>query len=247
MVYFGAEHPKGVTSFIIGHYHEYSMRRLKSTLLFALIVWPRPAAHAQPAVVDIPNAPIPMQVLAQSPAETKTDLQVICLFRSSPLNTLHGSLLETNEKLKGLLDRIRKPELFGGELGETLLLAPPKDSFGAKKLLLIGLGDTRTFSPQRMQLVGEILYSEANRLGVAHPFFAPTILDGGVANFTTGQVAEQVILGFLRAAATDRALRDANVSAGQSVAVLTYLAGSKNVSNTREGIEKAIAAAPANK
>jgi hypothetical protein len=38
------------------------------------------------------------------PAETTTELQVICLFRSSPENTLHGSLLELNEKLKGLLD-----------------------------------------------------------------------------------------------------------------------------------------------
>lgn len=214
------------------------MRRLKSTLfLFAL------GACAQPPVVDIPNAPVRMQILEQSPADTKTDLQVICLFRSSPLNTLHGSLIETNEKLKGLLDRVRKPELFRGELGETLLLAPPQDSFGAKRLLLIGLGDSQTFSPQRMQLVGEILYSEANRLGVANPFFAPTILDGGVSKFTTGQVAEQVIIGFLRALATDKTLRDANASAGQGVTAVTYLAGSKNVSNTREGIEKAISEA----
>jgi hypothetical protein len=223
------------------------MRSLKSTLLFALIAWSRPAAYAQPAVIEIPNAPIPIQVLAQSPADAKTDLQAICLFRSSPLNTLHGSLVEMNEKLKGLLDRIRKPGLFRGECGETLLLAPPQDSLGAKQLLLIGLGDSQTFSPQRMQLVGEILYSEANRLGVAHPFFAPTILDGGVTNFTTGQVAEQVIIGFLRAAATDKALRDASASAGQSVTALTFLAGSKNVSNTREGIEKAIAAAASSK
>ncbi len=188
-----------------------------------------------------------MQVLAQSPADTKTDLQVICLFRSSPLNTLHGSLVEMNQKLKGLLERIRKPELFRGELGETLLLAPRTNSFGAKKLLLIGLGDSQTFSPPRMQLIGEILYSEATRLGVAHPYFAPTILDGGVAKFTTGEVAEQVILGFLRAAATDQTLRDANASAADSATGLTYLAGSKNVSNTREGIEKAIAAAASSK
>jgi Cytosol aminopeptidase family, N-terminal domain len=212
------------------------MRSLKSTLLLALIVCPA-----------LPSAPIPIEVLAQSPADTRTDLQAICLFRSSPLNTLHGSLVEMNEKLKGLLDRVRKPELFRGELGETLLLAPPTNSLGARKLLLIGLGDSQTFSPQRMQLVGEILYWEANRLGVAHPFFAPTILDGGVANFTTGQVAEQVILGFLRAAATDKALRDANASAGRSVTALTYLAGAKNVGNTREGIEKAIAAAASSK
>jgi len=156
----------------------------------------RAIVFAQPAVVEIPNAPIPMQVLAQSPAETTTDLQVICLFRSSPVNPLHGSLIETNEKLKGLLDRIRTPDLFRGELGETLLIAPPKGSFGAERLLIIGLGDSQTFSPRRMQLVGEILYTEAARLGVAHPFFAPAILDGGVTTFTTGQIAEQVTLGF---------------------------------------------------
>src|SRR5580692_3887219 len=34
---------------------------------------------------------------------------------------------------------------------------------------------------------GEILYTEASRLGVVHPFFAPTILDGRVGKFATGQ------------------------------------------------------------
>jgi hypothetical protein len=212
-----------------------------STFVIALIAWPM--AYAQPASIDIKGAPIPIQILAQSPAHTTTDLQVICLFRSAPTNTLHGSVTETNEKLKGLLDRIRKPELFRGELGETLLVVPPKDSLGAKKLLAIGLGDSQIFSPQRMQLVGEILYSEASRIGVSHPFFAPTILDGGVAKFTTGEVAEQVIGGFLRAAAADKVLREANASPGQGVTTLTYLAGPKNVDNTREGIEKAIEAA----
>jgi hypothetical protein len=163
---------------------------------------------------------------------------VICLFRSSPVNPLRGSLAETNEKLKGLLDRIRKPELFRGDLGETLLIAPPKDSLGAKKLLIIGLGDSQTFTPQRMQLVGQILYREAGNLGVAHPFFAPTVLDGGVAKFTTGEVAEQAIGGFLRAAAMDKVIREANASASQPVTALTYLAGAANVNNTSEGIEK---------
>jgi hypothetical protein len=115
--------------------------------------------------------------------------------------------------------------LFRGELGETLLVVPPKDSLGAKKLLAIGLGDSQSFSPQWMQLIGEILYSEASSIGVSHPFFAPTILDGGVAKFTTGEIAEQVIGGFLRAAATDRFLREANASPGQGVTTLTYLAG----------------------
>jgi hypothetical protein len=210
-----------------------------ATLLIAVTAFPRPKVYAQ-ATIDITHAPIPMQILVQSPADTITDLQVICLFRSSPANTLHGSLAEMNEKLKGLLDRIRKPELFRGELGETLLIAPPKDSLGARKLLIIGLGDSQTFSPQLMQVVGQILYREAGSLGVAHPYFAPTILDGGVARYTTGEVAEQVIGGFLRAAAADKVIRDANASATQPVTALTYLAGAANASRTREGIEKAI-------
>jgi hypothetical protein len=200
------------------------------------------AAHAQPSAIDVPGAPIPIRILAQSPADTTTDLQVICLFRSSPANALHGSLTEANEKLKGLLERVRKPSLFMGEFGETLLITPPKDSLAARRLLIIGLGDSQTFSPPRMQLVGEILYSEASRLGVAHPYFAPTILDGGVTGFATGDVAEQVIRGFLRGAAIDGVLGDASGSSGAGVKTLTFLAGAKNVTSTREGIEKAIAA-----
>jgi hypothetical protein len=210
-------------------------------LLGALML--SPAAHAQPAAIDIPGAPIPIRILAQSPADTTTELQVICLFRSSPVNTLRGSLTEANDKLKGLLDRVRTPGLFLGELGETLLIAPPKDSLAAKRLLIIGLGDSQTFSPQRMQLVGEIVYSEASRLGVSNPYFAPTILDGGVTGFATGEVAEQVIRGVLRAAAIDGVLGDAKGSSGPGVKSVTFLAGAKNVSSTREGIEKAIAAA----
>jgi len=216
-------------------------RILISVLLTALLMLP--AAHAQPASIDIPGAPIPIRILAQSPADTTTELQAICLFRSSPENTLHGSLTETNEKLKGLLQRIRAPDLFMGEPGETLLIAPPKNSLAARRLLIIGLGDSQSFSPQRMQLAGEILYAEASRLAVAHPFFAPTILDGGVGKFTTGEVAEQVIIGFLRATAIDRVLGDAKGSSGPGVMTLTYLAGAKNMNSTRDGIEKAIATA----
>jgi hypothetical protein len=58
---------------------------------------------------------------------------VICLFRSSPQNALHGSLTEINEKLGGLLDRIRRPDSFRGELGETLLIVPPPGTIPAER------------------------------------------------------------------------------------------------------------------
>ena len=72
-------------------------------------------------------AQIPIRVLSKCPTDTETELQIICLFKSDPANQLHGSLIEMNEKLKGLLDRIRKPSLFRGELGETLLTLPVQE------------------------------------------------------------------------------------------------------------------------
>jgi hypothetical protein len=180
----------------------------------------------------------------QSPAETATGLRVICLFRLSPVKTLQGSRTEMNEKLKGLLDLVRKPDLFRGELGETLLLAPATGSLGAKKLLIIGLGDSQSFTPPLMQPTGEILYGEASRSGVAQPIFHSDRPRWRVSRFTTGDNADQVIAGFLKAAATDKVLGDAHAATGGPVTALTYLAGAKNVGNTSDGIEKAIAAAP---
>jgi hypothetical protein len=221
------------------------LRLLPALAIFAAFVAPAggsSSGEAKPAEIQIASGRLPIRVLVQSPADTVTELQVICLFQSSPSNTLHGSLAETNQKLNGLLEQVRKPDMFRGELGETLLIAPPSGSLNARKLLIIGLGDSATFTPLRMELVGSALYREANRLRVAHPFFAPTILDGGVTKFPTGQVSEQVLSGFLRAARTERKLTDARASAGQVVKDLTFLAGAAHASDTQQGIEKAIAA-----
>src|SRR5580698_7734782 len=199
------------------------------------------AAVLKPKEIPISGAPIPMRILVQSPAETDTELQIICLFRSEPSNTLHGSLVEANEKLKGLLDRIRNPTLFRGELGETLLIDPPTGSLAAKRLLIIGLGDSENFTPERMELVGAIAYREASRLGVARPFFAPTVIDGGVTTSAAGQVAEQVIRGFLRAERTERVVQEGGASRGPVIQELTFLAGPQRAADAQKGIENAIA------
>jgi hypothetical protein len=204
----------------------------------------RQAAQAKPAELEVSNAPIPTRVLVQSPAETDAELQIICLFESAPENTLRGSLIEINEKLKGLLDKIRKSELFRGELGETILLVPPVGSLAARRLLIIGLGDSQNFTPQRMEFVGSVVYRESNRLGVTHPFFAPTILDGGVTNFNTGQVAESFYAGFLRAARTEKILKEAGASRGQVLQDLTFLAGPTHAADTQQALQQVVAKPP---
>ena len=206
-----------------------------------------PGANAlKPAEIKIPNAPISTRVLMESPADTETDLQIICLFESTPQNTLHGSLIETNEKLKGLLDKLRNPSLFRGELGETLVIVPPAGTLRARKLLIIGLGDSENFTPQRLELVASIAYNESTRLGVAHPFFAPTVFDGGVTKYSTGQASESFIAGFLRAARTEKVLEAAGTSTGQVLQDLTYLAGPAHATDTAQGMERAFAAARQN-
>jgi hypothetical protein len=206
----------------------------------AQTVGPMPAL--KPTALRVANAPIPMFVLVQSPSETRTELQIVCLFRSEPSNPLHGSLLEMNEKLKGLLDQIRTSSLFRGDLGETLLIGPPAGGLGAKRVLIIGLGDSETFAPERMELVGAVAYREASRLGVARPFFAPTVIDGGVTTSDPAQVAEQVVRGFLRAARTEKAVQAGGASRGTVIQELTFLAGPQHAADARKGIEKAVAA-----
>jgi hypothetical protein len=191
--------------------------------------------------LEVPNAPIPTYVLVQSPAETATDLQVICLFQSDPGNALHGSLVEINEKLAGLLEQIRKPSSFAGNFGETLLIAP-QGKMAAKRLLIVGLGDSKSYTPERMELVGSIVYRESSRLGVEHPFFAPTVLDGGVTGFSTGETAAWFVRGFWHAETTEKQLVDAGKSAGVAVHALTFLAGPTHAADTQDGIAKAYAA-----
>jgi hypothetical protein len=186
-------------------------------------------------------------VLAQSPADTKTDLQIFCLFQSSPNNSLHGSLIEIDEKLHGLLTQLRTPNLFSGEFGETIVLTPPAGSLAAKKLLIIGLGDSSSFTPARMYMVGKIALREANRLGIAHPFFAATILDGGVTTFSTGDVAEQFVRGLHDALATESLLRSKSASGPVAVADFTILAGATHVADTQHGIDRALGLSPSSK
>ena len=205
--------------------------------LAALLIAQAPVSLGQQTA----TSSLQVKVLAQSPAETTTDLQIFCLFNSMPANTLHGSLTEINEKLHGLLDQLRKPGLFNGDLGETILITPPAGTLSAKQVLIIGLGDSATFTPERTYLVGKIAFREANRLGIAYPFFAPTILDGGVTGFSTDLIAEQVVHGFRDALVTEKLLQASHAAVPLSVKELTFLAGAKNVATTQKGIDRALA------
>jgi hypothetical protein len=214
---------------------------LRCSLLFLCTTFFAPAQNLQkpPLPAQILHAQFPVDVLVQGPADTQADLQIICLFRSDPSNTLHGSLIEMNKKLQGLLDVLRTPSLFAGERGETLLIAPKSATITARKLLIIGLGDANSFTPAVMNLVGTIAFNESSRLGIKHPFFAPTVLDGGVSGFNTGEIAEQFMRGFLRARDIENQLQSLGEAPAPIVERLTFLAGAAHATDTQSGIAKA--------
>jgi hypothetical protein len=121
-----------------------------------------------------------------------------------------------------------------------MLLIPPAGTVAARKVPLIGLGDSASFTPARMYLVGKIALREANRLSVAHPFFAPTVLDGGVTQYTTREVAEEVVHGFRDALASESLLREKNAAPPLAVVDFTYLTGARHAVDTQNGIDHAL-------
>ncbi len=121
------------------------------------------------------------------------------------------------------------------------MITPSTGTLPTKNLLLIGLGDSETFTPQRMELVGTIAYRESKRLNIRHPYFAPTILDGGVARYKTGEISQAFMTGFLRAVRTEKILVGVGASTIEVVQDLTFLAGAAHATDTKQGIEAALA------
>jgi len=197
------------------------------------------AQTAPPAVgtrLSVPNPKLPVDVLVEGPTKAPGDLQVICLFSSKPENKLLASLAEMDEQLGSALTTVRTTALFRGDLGETMLITPKPGVIAAKRLLIVGLGDRTTFTAEREELVGEIVYAESERLRVSAPSFAPTVLDGGFTGTDTGTIGADFINGFLRGRAIAVALHAAKSGPAPIVARLTFLAGQAHAVDTQKGI-----------
>jgi len=91
-----------------------------------------------------------------------------------------------------------------------------------------------------MNHIGRLAFEIANGSGVAHPYFAPTMLDGGATRYGSQEIAAEVVMGFREA------WRDATTAwhegRGRPVAVrdLVYLAGPDHARDTRQGVERAM-------
>src|ERR1700675_2752855 len=121
------------------------------------------------------------------PYTEPADLQIICLLKhKSSGDTYQGAAKDTDAHLNGLLSALRNRGEFVGELGETFLFTPPKDSIPAKSFMVIGLGDEKDLSLESLRVIGRIAAREAVRLKARHVAWAPVIRDEGNTTIEVG-------------------------------------------------------------
>lgn len=160
------------------------------------------------------------------PFSQGADLQIICLFKHKESGDVYqGAAKETDEKLGGLLSALRNRGEFVGELGETILFTPPKDSIPAKRFMIIGLGDESDLSLDTLKTVGRIAAREAVRLRARHVAWAPVIRDEGNKVIEVGLGDRTFVEQFLSAYDTEKRLQVQGLEPKFDIDSLTIEAG----------------------
>jgi hypothetical protein len=144
---------------------------------------------------------IRLSIKMVGPYAQAADLQIICLFKHrSTGDTYEGAARETDKHLGGILSAVRNRGEFVGELGETILITPPKGSIPAKRFMVIGLGEEKDLSLDSLRVVGRVAAREAVRLKASHVAWAPVIRDEGISTIEVGAgdraFVEQMLLAY---------------------------------------------------
>ncbi|MCD0487869.1 peptidase M17 [Pedobacter sp. MC2016-14] len=192
---------------------------------------------------------VAIEGVVQGPSAQVSDLQVACVFEytegdifNSPpaLPAALNGMVHLDQDMKGLVTELRKSGKFMGHAYETILISPPKGTIGAKKLLLIGLGDRNKFEASIMTSVGSVAMSEALRLGVGNFSFASDLKDAGIDS-PTALVAGNVVRGAFAAYQTQLWLKDRKMAEFKPLSKIILLAGPSFFTVAGEGIAAAIA------
>jgi hypothetical protein len=201
------------------------------TLSLALAVFApgaRAADTSSPKENVFATAPLGVQLSIKmiGPYTQDADLQIICLFKhKNSGDTYQGAAQATDAHLNGLLSGLRNRGEFVGELGETILFTPPKDSIPAKRFMIIGLGDEKNLSLDSLRVVGRIAAREAVRLKAKHVAWAPVIRDEGNSTIEVGLGDRTFTEQFLSAYDTEKRLQAQGLEPEFNLQSLTIEAG----------------------
>ena len=186
-------------------------------------------------------------VRMQGPYDADVPLQVVCYFQRTETSDtrLAGAPVELDKHLGGLIGAVRERGEFRGDEMETFLIQTPESSIKAKQLLLVGLGEEKTLSLERMERVGRTAVREALRLGATRVAFAPLIKDAGNNALPAGQVETAVIRGMLLALDTEQRLQKQGLAKPGRLESWIVEAGPKFYDETIVGVKAAITEANA--
>jgi cytosol aminopeptidase family protein len=163
------------------------------------------------------------------------------IFKSPPaLPAAANGMVHLDTALNGIITDIRRSGRFTGHAFETLLLTPPLHAVAAKQVLLVGLGDRRTFTPELMIAVAGVAMREALRLGVTRYAFASDLKDAGIDS-PTSLVAGNIVKGTIEAYRTEHYLKSKGMAAYKPITKVTLLAGPAFFATAGEGIKEAVA------
>jgi len=192
---------------------------------------------------------VEIEGMVQGPSTETTPLQIVCVFEyterdifNSPpaLPAAVNGMVHLDHDLGGIVTDIRKSGKFAGHTFETLLITPPAGTIGAKRVLLIGLGDRNKFTPDLMISIARVAMRTALNLGVRSFAFASDLKDAGIDS-PTAEVAGDAVKGMFDAYRTELYLKSKKMADYKPIMKITLLAGPAFYTTAGEGIKEAIA------
>jgi leucyl aminopeptidase len=214
--------------------------------LFAVTAGAADSSSPKENIFDTKPLGIQMSIKMVGPYMQEADLQIICLFKHKASgDTYEGAAKATDEHLNGLLSALRNRGEFVGEMGETFLFIPPKDSIPAKRFMVIGLGEEKNLTLDTLRVVGRVAAREAVRLKAKHVAWAPVIRDEGNKTIEVGEGDRAFTEQFLSAYDTEKRLQTQDLASKFSIESLVIEAGPSYFDSAVEKVGQGIASASA--
>ncbi|HZZ44188.1 MAG TPA: M17 family peptidase N-terminal domain-containing protein [Tepidisphaeraceae bacterium] len=201
------------------------------------------ASAATKQTIDAPHDQT-ISVEMIGPAAQTTDLQMLCILKHDPAGDKYIEAMDDlNQKLHHLLSNLRDRGEFPGDFGQTLSFTPPPNSITPKQILLIGVGDEKDLTLDKLQTVGSIAARESLRLKAATVSFAPTLRDQGSTRIDVPDGDASITTGWILAYDTEMKLQSQHLSPLAKIPSLTIEAGPKYFPSTLIKVTTAIKAA----
>jgi hypothetical protein len=141
--------------------------------------------------MEYTNKAEPFEIALQfsSPKVVEVEVLIAGFFRyevNGP--ALEGGAKELDDALGGLISAYRRDGLFGGKLGKVVWFLTPEKTIAAKSIMLIGLGNRRSFSLAKAETVGCLALRNAVARSFQHIAFAPQVWEGGLSKFSVTEL-----------------------------------------------------------